>query len=167
MGIASPWLLHHIFPCVSIRHSIIIQSLSIRLALSPYGLRLPDAHSDPGLPTDQSLAPPAMLARADSRPDFTLGFGLDVPDEAGEEDEETEQEEQAMAEVLEEERMLVEAPHIAVTGADDTIDMELGAEGAEVCIITTAAQSRAHPRHVSRLSPALSLRSVGGTRGLS
>jgi hypothetical protein len=31
-----------------------------------------------------------MPARADSRPDFIRGFGLDVPDEAEEEQEETE-----------------------------------------------------------------------------
>ena len=135
--------------------------------LAPDGHRSPDARSDPGLPTDQSLAPPAMPARADSRPDFTRGFGLDVPDEAEEEEEEeeTEPDEQAVAEVHEEaEPMLAEVSHIAVTGADDTIDMdmELEEEDAEVCNITTAAQSRVHSRHVSRLSAALSLRSVGG-----
>jgi hypothetical protein len=58
--------------------------------------------------------------------------------------------------------MLAEVSHIAVTGADDTIDMELEEEDAEVGNITTAAQSRVHSRHVSQLSAALSLRSVGG-----
>ncbi|KAH9171750.1 hypothetical protein EDB89DRAFT_2114402 [Lactarius sanguifluus] len=111
-------------------------------SLAPDAIRSPDARSDPGLPTDQSLAPPAMPARADSRPDFTRGFGLDVHDEGP---------------------MLAEVSHIAVTGADDTIDMELEEEAdAEVGDITTAAQSRIHSRHVSRLSAALSLRSVGG-----
>src|ERR1700761_8558743 len=133
-------------------------------SLAPDAHRSPDARSDPGLPTDQSLAPPAMPARADSRPDFTRGFGLDVPEEAEEEEEEeeeegeTEPEEQAVVEVHEE-PMLAEVSHVAVTGADDTIDMdmELEEEDAEVCNITTAAQSRIHSRHVSRLSAALSL----------
>jgi hypothetical protein len=131
-------------------------------SLAPNALRSPDARSDPGLPTDQSLAPPAMPARADSRPDFIRGFGLDVPDEAEEEQEETESDEEDVTEILEEEPMLAEVSHIAVTGADDTIDMELEEEDAEVGNITTAAQSRVHSRHVSQLSAALSLRSVGG-----
>ncbi|KAH9067004.1 hypothetical protein EDB83DRAFT_2542288 [Lactarius deliciosus] len=136
-------------------------------SLAPDAIRSPDARSDPGLPTDQSLAPPAMPARADSRPDFTRGFGLDVPEEAEEEQEETEPETepdgQVVTEVHEEEPMLAEVSHIAVTGADDTIDMELEEEAdAQVGDITTAAQSRIHSRHVSRLSAALSLRSVGG-----
>ena len=101
-----------------------------------------------------------MPARADSRPDFTCGFGLEILDEA-EEEEETEPEEQTVAEVHEEEPILAEVPHIAATGAVDTIDMELEEDDAEVCNITTVAQSRVHSRHVSRLSVALSLRSVG------
>jgi hypothetical protein len=118
-------------------------------SLAPGAIRSPDARSDPGLPTDQSLAPPAMPARADSRPDFTRGFGIDVP-------------EQAETEPTEEEPMLADVSHIAVTGADDTFDMELDELDAEVGSITTAAQSRVHSRHVSQLSAALSLRSVGG-----
>lgn len=100
-----------------------------------------------------------MPARADSRPDFIRGFGLDVPDEADERQEATELDEQVLTE---EEPMLAEVSHIAVTGADDTIDMELEEVDTEVGNITTAAQSRVHSRHVSRLSAALSLRSVGG-----
>jgi hypothetical protein len=130
-------------------------------SLAPDASRSPNARSDPGLPTDQSLAPPAMPARADSRPDFTRGFGLDAPNEA-EEEQEVEPEEEAVTEIHEEEPMVAEVSHIAVTGADDTIDMEMEEEDAEVGNITTAAQSRVHSRHVSRLSAALSLRSVGG-----
>ncbi len=128
-------------------------------------IRSPDARSDPGAPTDQSLAPPAMPARADSRPDFIRGFGLDgldVPNEAEEEQEETDSDEHPATEANEEEPVLAEASHVAVAGADDTIDMELEEVDAEVGNITTAAQSRVHSRHVSRLSVALSLRSVGG-----
>src|SRR5260370_8580665 len=58
--------------------------------------------------------------------------------------------------------MLGEVSHVAVTGADDSFDMELDEVDAEVGSITTAAQSRVHSRHVSRLSATLSLLSAGG-----
>ena len=124
-------------------------------SLAPNALRSPDACSDPGLSTEQSLAPPAMPARADSRLDFICGFGLDFPDEAEEEQGETESDEEDVMEILEEEPMLAEISHIAITGADDSIRKT----------ITTAAQSRVHAlrtRYVLRLSATLSLRSVGG-----
>ena len=89
-----------------------------------------------------------MPARADSRLDFTRGFGLDVPDEADEEQEETETDEQVVAEVQKEEPMLAKVSHIAVPGADDTIDMDIEEEDAEVCNITTVVHSRVHSRHL-------------------
>ncbi|KAI0055919.1 hypothetical protein BV25DRAFT_1832763 [Artomyces pyxidatus] len=117
-----------------------------------------DAVSDPGAPTDQSLAPPQMPARADSRPNFVVGFGLDIP-------EEEEPEEEGLA----------EASHVAHVAADETVDMDLDVEedrfergergngdDEDMGSVTTAAQSRLHSRHVSRLSAALSLLSVGG-----
>ena len=133
-------------------------------------IRSPDTRSDPGAPTDQSLAPPAMPVRADSRPDFVRGFGLDVPEETEEEleqeDMEAEQDSQDVPEGDEEEQGLAEASHIALAGTDDTMDMELDIDvdeaDAEVGSITTAAQSRVHSRHVSKLSATLSLLSVGG-----
>jgi hypothetical protein len=108
-----------------------------------------------------------MPARADSRPDFVRGFGLDVPEETDEElEQEQEQAEQSEQDVPEgyEEQDLAEASHIALAGADDTMDMELDIDeaDAEVGSITTAAQSRVHSHHVLRLSAALSLYSVGG-----
>jgi hypothetical protein len=109
-----------------------------------------------------------MPVRADSRPDFVRGFGLDVPEETEEELEqeemEAEQDNQDVPEGHEEERGLAEASHIALAGTDDTMDMELDVDeaDAEVGSITTAAQSRVHSRHVSRLSATLSLLSVGG-----
>ena len=133
--------------------------------------RSPDTRSDPGAPTDQSLAPPAMPVRADSRPDFVRGFGLDVPEVPEETEEdleqegmEAEQDNQDISEEDEEERGLAEASHIALAGTDDTMDMELDIDeaDAEVGSITTAAQSRVHSRHVSRLSATLSLLSAGG-----
>lgn len=128
----------------------------------------PDTRSDPGAPTDQSLAPPTMPIRADSRPDFVRGFGLDVPEETEEELEqeemEAEQDNKDVPEGHEEEQGLAEASHIALAGVDDTMDMELDVDeaDAEVGSITTAAQSRIHSRHVSRLSATLSVLSVGG-----
>jgi hypothetical protein len=109
-----------------------------------------------------------MPVRADSRPDFVRGFGLDVPDETEEELEQeevqAEQDDQSDLEEHEEERGLAEASRIALAGTDDTMDMELDVDeaDAEVGSITTAAQSRVHSRHVSRLSATLSLLSVGG-----
>jgi hypothetical protein len=109
-----------------------------------------------------------MPVRADSRPDFVRGFGLDVPEETEEELEqeevEAEQDNQGVPEGHEEEQGLAEASHIALAGTDDTMDMELDVDeaDAEVGSITTAAQSRIHSRHVSRLSATLSLLSAGG-----
>jgi len=96
------------------------------------------------------------------------GFGLDVPEETEQELEqeemEAEQDNQGVPEGDEEERGLAEASHIALAGIDDTMDMELDIDeaDAEVGSITTAAQSRVHSRHVSRLSATLSLLSAGG-----
>ncbi|KAI9451537.1 hypothetical protein F5148DRAFT_1290056 [Russula earlei] len=143
------------------------------LGPSPYlasvPIRSPDTQSDPGAPTDQSLAPLAMPVRADSRPDFFRGFGLDVPEETEEELEKVAQEEkdgQGVPEGLEEEeeQSLVEASIVALASSDDTMDMELDVDeaDAEVGSITTAAHSRIHSRHVSRLSAALSLLTIGG-----
>jgi len=142
-------------------------------AIAPDGQRSPDTRSDPGAPTDQSLAPPAMPARADSRPDFVRGFGLDVPEETEEELEQEQdqavQDGQDDNERHEEEWVLAEASHVARVGSDDTMDMDLDVDeadvdeaDAEVGSITTAAQSRVHSRHVSRLSASLSLLTVGG-----
>jgi hypothetical protein len=118
-----------------------------------------------------------MPARADSRPDFVRGFGLDAPDETEEELEQEAEQEQAEkieqdsleADEEEEGQALAEASHVALPGSDDTMDMELDVDeaDAEVDSITTAAQSRVHSRHVSRLSAALSLLSVGGHVGES
>jgi hypothetical protein len=49
-----------------------------------------------------------------------------------------------------EEQYLAEASHIALAGADDTIDMELDINEADVKVgsIMTAAQSRVHSHHV-------------------
>ena len=99
--------------------------------------RLENIHAPQGrVPvTISSLAAPNSASRPDSRPDFTRGFGLDIP----EEDE------------PEEDTGRVQASD------HDAMDAE-GRDG-----VTTVAQSRLHSRHVSSLSSALSLRSVGGS----
>ena len=98
-----------------------------------------------------SFAPP-LSAFSENLPNFALGFGLDIP-EADETQEATDQ------------------PQVAKHAAGDTNpvdandsedeefdDGELdGRDGS-----TTAPNSRYHSRHVSRLSGALSLLSVGG-----
>ncbi|KAG2364724.1 hypothetical protein BDR07DRAFT_1482205 [Suillus spraguei] len=86
-----------------------------------------------------SLIPPG-ISRGSSRPDFIRGFGLDIPEE--------------------EEPLDEEVP--ADTDDNAVIDME-GLDGQDSGRdATTVALSRLHSRHVSRLSAALSLRSVGG-----
>ncbi|KAJ7232830.1 hypothetical protein B0H12DRAFT_184779 [Mycena haematopus] len=85
-----------------------------------------------------SLTAPRPLSRPesrDSRPDFTRGFGLDIT----EEEDETEEEVEGNA-----------------TNDGDNEDSEEEGDG-----LRTAR----HSRHVSRLSGALSLRSVGGVVG--
>ena len=98
-----------------------------------------------------SFAPP-LSAFSENRPNFALGFGLDIPEE-------------------EEPQEATDQPQVAKHAAADTNpvdsddsededfdDAELdGRDGS-----TTAPNSRYHSRHVSRLSGALSLRSVGG-----
>lgn len=91
---------------------------------------------------------------ASSRPDFSRGFGLDIPEEEEEE---------------------VEAPQFAsdVFGqpriaepveTDQDADGELEEDDDERDDATVPARSRIHSRHQSKLSVALSLRSVGGVR---
>ncbi|RPD68760.1 hypothetical protein L226DRAFT_540402 [Lentinus tigrinus ALCF2SS1-7] len=99
-----------------------------------------------------SLAPPTSLSRPESRPDFLRGFGVEIPEE-----EEPEEEEEEIA--------------VQDLGADDASEIGAAdvtinsAEGTEQDGVSTVAQSRIHSRHVSKLSAALSLRSVGGMVG--
>lgn len=110
--------------------------------------------------TAASLSLPSTMSRPDSRPDFVLGFGVDVPEEREEDLEE----------------FVVVAPGVSqeVNGeADDGYeeeeydgqeqDHETDVEGDETDGMSTAAQTRYHSRHVSN---ALSLGSVGGALDL-
>ncbi|KAJ7480041.1 hypothetical protein B0H11DRAFT_2157981 [Mycena galericulata] len=94
--------------------------------------------SMPSLTAAQSLGRPESR---DSRPDFTRGFGLDVTEEEDETEEEG------------------EGNDSFATNDGDNADGEDSEEEGEG--LTTAR----HSRHVSRLSAALSLRSVGGVVG--
>ena len=96
--------------------------------------------------------------------DFARGFGLDVPLESEEEDEGGRQAHEVLdADHSEDEEQKEE-------DGDRTQDMELddGASSERGPALeiddasTTGPESRLHSRHVSRVSAALSLRSVGG-----
>ncbi|KAJ7717531.1 hypothetical protein DFH07DRAFT_1068200 [Mycena maculata] len=90
------------------------------------------------------LSMPSLTARPesrDSRPDFTRGFGLDVT----EEEDETEEEGDGQV-------------NFATNDGDNADGEESEEEG-------DGLRTARHSRHVSRLSGALSLRSVGGVVG--
>lgn len=104
------------------------------------------------VPTNvSSLAPPPSLSRPESRPDFSRGFGLDTTAE----EEEPPEDEPVATEVensREEEMDMLST--IAERDRDDGFETERDG-------MSTVAQSRIHSRHVSKLSAALSLHSVG------
>jgi len=110
-----------------------------------------------------SLAPPQGLSRPASRPDFTRGFGLDIPEE------EEEEEELAIESNVDEEPAIdthtVMREHERVASYDravDDINVEYDRVGSRRLDETyTVSRSRMHSRHVSRLSAALSTRSAG------
>ncbi|KAG7090699.1 hypothetical protein E1B28_009793 [Marasmius oreades] len=123
-----------------------------------------------------SLVPPPLSAvRRESNPDFSRGFGLDIPEENEEEAEAEAAEEQRRAEEnAEKSGDNDEDSGTAEGGAVLTVEMEQAEEegypesdkendgNRPPDGLLTASQSRHHSRHVSRLSAALSLRSFGG-----
>ena len=87
-----------------------------------------------------------------SRPDFTRGFGLDIPEE-----EEPPEEVDA-----DDERGADRSSDMDLVEAEAPVEAEVEAEGrVETEDEGVAMLNRIHSRHVSRLSAALSLRSVG------
>ncbi|KAI1785421.1 hypothetical protein LXA43DRAFT_899881 [Ganoderma leucocontextum] len=94
-----------------------------------------------------SLAPPAVASRPESRPDFLRGFGVEIPEE-----DEPEEEPPAAEVVPDDDGSEVALADTTVTSTEET----------ELDGTSTVAQSRIHSRHMSRLSAALSLRSLGG-----
>ncbi|KAG2091517.1 uncharacterized protein F5147DRAFT_586270 [Suillus discolor] len=116
-------------------------SIETNLSTEPFPVPIEGIHAPQGrVPVSvPSLIPPG-ISRGSSRPDFIRGFGLDIPEE--------------------EEPPEEEIP--ADTDDNAVIDIE-GLDGQDSGRdATTVALSRLHSRHVSRLSAALSLRSVGG-----
>ena len=107
------------------------------------------------------FVPPPLSAVGAPAPknqlDFIRGFGLDVPLESEEEDED-------------EAAQRIESSEDEEEDDDSTQDMDLddsseagtGATAEVDDAVTTEGDSRFHSRHVSRISVALSLRSVGG-----
>lgn len=121
----------------------------------------PVLHAPQGIvPSQASLLLPqsGRTSVASSRPDFARGFGLDIPEE------EEEEEVQFASNIFGQPRpepaqdvSVAEETDRDADGEDD--DMEDDGDDA-----TVPARSRIHSRHQSKLSAALSLRSVGGVR---
>ncbi|OSD05616.1 hypothetical protein PYCCODRAFT_1450275 [Trametes coccinea BRFM310] len=107
-----------------------------------------------------SLAPPAPQSRPESRPDFMRGFGVDIPEEEEPPEEEEEDEQQpAHDEAQDEAASESVAADTSMASAETETETDMEVEQDD---LSTVAQSRMHSRHVSKLSVALSLRSVGG-----
>ncbi|KAH8101585.1 hypothetical protein BXZ70DRAFT_906693 [Cristinia sonorae] len=106
-----------------------------------------------------TLAPPQSVSRPESRPDFMRGFGVEIPEEEEpeEEEEEAAQRRENDDDDEEEEEDVVEGDS---RGEEDETDVDGDGDQDEA---STVAQTRIHSRHVSRLSAALSLVSVGRT----
>lgn len=128
---------------LSVSHSPAALPYNPTAAFNPFG---PQATlgSDQIFPRDTNTDLPPSEPRPLSRPDFTRGFGLDIP---------------------EEEEPPEEADADSEQGADQGSDTDLvegeAEEGVETEDEGVAMLNRIHSRHVSRLSAALSLRSVG------
>ncbi|KAK0456911.1 hypothetical protein EV421DRAFT_101222 [Armillaria borealis] len=123
-------------------------SRSPRVSPGPPGIGEIHAPQDQVPVALPSLEPPLSVSRPDSRPDFTRGFGLDIPEEE-EEEEEGVAEDENMSQADSDEEGLDEEP-------DDDED-----RGTQDAGMTTASQSQHHSGHTSKLSAAFSLRSFG------
>ncbi|KAI0369968.1 hypothetical protein BV20DRAFT_967326 [Pilatotrama ljubarskyi] len=121
-----------------------------RLSPAPPPAPSETIHAPQGrVPTNvSSLAPPPVLSRPESRPDFMRGFGVEIPEE-----EEPEEAPLAHEETQDDAEALADMSMASVEETDHDGDQD---------DLSTVAQSRMHSRHVSKLSVALSLRSVGG-----
>ncbi|KAI0668722.1 hypothetical protein C8Q78DRAFT_979228 [Trametes maxima] len=126
-----------------------------RLSPAPPSAPLETIHAPQGrVPANlSSLAPPAPQSRPESRPDFMRGFGVEIPEE-----EEPEEVPIAREEPLDDATATESVADVSMASAEEEeTDLEGDQDG-----LSTVAQSRIHSRHVSKLSVALSLRSVGG-----
>lgn len=150
LSLAHPPLLHEPFytPTAAFNPfgpSAVLGSDSIETDIPTEPIRAPmeGIHAPQGrVPVSvPSLGPPG-ISRGSSRPDFVRGFGLDIPEEE------------------EPQEVLVDMDHNAVTEIDGLTRND--SQDADSDMATAVALSRLHSRHVSRLSAALSLQSVGG-----
>ncbi|KAG1746827.1 hypothetical protein EDB19DRAFT_1687817 [Suillus lakei] len=116
-------------------------SIETNIPTEPFPAPIDGIHAPQGrVPVSvPSLIPPG-ISRGSSRPDFIRGFGLDIPEE----------------EEPPEEEIPVDMDDNAVIDGEGPDGQDSGRDA------TAVALSRLHSRHVSRLSAALSLRSVGG-----
>ncbi|KAH7104278.1 hypothetical protein BKA62DRAFT_501365 [Auriculariales sp. MPI-PUGE-AT-0066] len=122
-------------------------------------------HAPQGIVPSQAsalLLPTSGRTSASSqRPDFTRGFGLDIPEE-----DETEAEDDAPqfnSDVFGQPRFSMAAVGLGASDVQTDADNEDDGQD-ERDDATVPAASRIHSRHQSKLSAALSLRSVGGVR---
>ncbi|KAG1889196.1 hypothetical protein F4604DRAFT_1710706 [Suillus subluteus] len=116
-------------------------SIETNFSAEPFPAPIEGIHAPQGrVPVSVPSLIPSGISRGSSRPDFVRGFGLDIPEE----------------EEPPEEEVPADTDDNAVIDMDGLDGQDSGRDA------TTVALSRLHSRHVSRLSAALSLRSVGG-----
>ena len=105
--------------------------------------------------TAPSFAPPLSAVGGNkTHIDFIRGFGLETPLESEEETEAEETEAKDELEKVDDQNDNVQEMDLEERYPDEVVEVEDDS--------TTAPHSRLHSRHVSRISAALSLRSVGG-----
>jgi hypothetical protein len=127
--------------------SAVLGSDSIEDDIPTESIRAPieGIHAPQGrVPVSVPSLVPLGISRGSSRPDFTRGFGLDIPEE----------------EEPQEEEVLIDMDHNAVLEVEGLT--RTNSQDTAGDMTTAVALSRLHSRHVSRLSAALSLQSVGG-----
>jgi len=100
-------------------------------------------------------------SQASSRPDFTRGFGIDIPEEEEPDDDDYDVVKFA-SNVFGQPRPRTDT--VSEADAASQTDADAEDEGDDHDDATVPAHSRIHSRHQSKLSAALSLRSVGGVR---
>jgi hypothetical protein len=99
-----------------------------------------------------TVAPPPPLSAIqppESRPDFTRGFGLDIPEEEEPEEEDEERKDEDSE---------IENPEIEIE-----IDEDVDKTHRSFSQRTSPFQSRHHSKHASKVSAHLSLGSFGGS----
>ena len=117
---------------------------------------LPQANSPLGIYAPQGRIPaqlfaPSAPSRAESRPDFVRGFGLDIPEE---EEEELETQDAGTEHAAD--RTITDQPN----GLEDNVPPSDAVQPSNVQINVETKEGGTHTRHASRISVALSVGSV-------